>query len=77
MTGLISFLASPTGRLARVVAGAALIVVGLIAVGGTAGVIIAIIGLAPLAAGVLDFCIFAPLAGFPFSGAAIRNGSRR
>jgi hypothetical protein len=49
-----------------------LIVLGLSVIGGVGGVIVAVIGLLPLAAGVFDFCLFAPLAGLPFNGAALR-----
>jgi len=61
------------GRLARVVAGIVLIIVGLVLVKGTGGWILAIIGLVPLAAGLLDRCVFAPLFGLPFGGPALRK----
>ncbi|HEY3340877.1 MAG TPA: DUF2892 domain-containing protein [Anaerolineae bacterium] len=73
MHSLFSFLASSTGRVVRGVAGALLVVLGLWAIGGVAGAVIAVIGLLPLAAGVFDFCIFAPLAGLPFNGAPLRT----
>ncbi|MBK8024205.1 MAG: DUF2892 domain-containing protein [Chloroflexi bacterium] len=69
------FMASTTGRLIRIVAGLVLIVVGLAVVQGTGGIILAIVGLLPLAAGVFDFCVFAPLFGQPLSGPAIRGGT--
>jgi Inner membrane protein YgaP-like, transmembrane domain len=77
MIGLIEFLASTSGRLTRVVAGAVLVVVGLFALGGAAGVILAVVGAVPLLAGVFDVCVFAPLAALPFSGARIRRLSGR
>jgi uncharacterized membrane protein HdeD (DUF308 family) len=71
---LINFLASnPTGRIVRIVAGIILIVVGLLVIGGTAGIIVAVIGLAPLLAGVFDVCLFAPLFGASFYGKKIRG----
>ena len=70
--GFIDFMASNAGRVVRIVAGAALIGIGLLVVKGTGGIVLAIVGLAPLAAGIFDFCIFAPLAGLPFLGPAIR-----
>ena len=70
---LIKFLASTNGRIVRAVAGIALIVVGLLVIGGTAGIIVAVIGVAPLAAGVFDFCIFAPLFKLPLMGKQIRD----
>lgn len=74
MNPLISFMASPAGRILRVVAGAALIVWGLWLMGGTAGIILAIVGAVPFLAGIFDFCVFAPLFGNPFSGKKIRAG---
>jgi hypothetical protein len=75
MNPIVAFLASGTGRVARIVAGAALVLAGLLAVGGTAGTVLAVVGLIPLAAGTFDFCLFAPLFGAPLSGARIRQGS--
>ncbi len=73
MNPFVSFMASSTGRIARIVAGILLIVVGLFVVGGTGGLILAIVGIVPLAAGLFDFCVFAPLFGNPLSGPAIRG----
>ena len=73
MNGLFRFLASTTGRIVRAVAGLALILIGLLAVGGVGGWILAIVGLVPLAAGLFDFCVFAPLAGLPFVGSRLRD----
>ena len=69
---LIKFLANTQGRWIRGVAGVILIGLGLLVVKDTGGLIIAIIGLVPLLAGLLDFCVFAPLFGASFSGKAIR-----
>ncbi|MBZ0289504.1 MAG: DUF2892 domain-containing protein [Anaerolineae bacterium] len=74
MNAFVNFMASTTGRIVRIVAGLALIVVGLALVGGTTGIIVAVIGAVPLLAGVFDFCIFAPLFGRPLSGPKIRAG---
>ena len=71
--GFIDFMASNAGRVVRIVAGAALIGVGLLVVKGTGGVVLAIVGLLPIVTGVFDVCIFAPLAGLPFLGPAIRS----
>jgi len=70
----VSFLASPAGRFIRIVAGIALVVWGLWGIGSTVGVVVAVVGLVPLLAGVLDFCVFAPLFGAPLSGSKIRAG---
>jgi hypothetical protein len=72
MDGLLRFFASTNGRMARVVAGAILLLVGVFVIGGTVGWIIGIIGLVPLLAGMFDFCVFAPLMGKPFMGNALR-----
>lgn len=74
MDSLFSFLASQTGRIVRGIVGIALIVIGLLLVNGDAswGWILVIVGLVPLAAGVFDFCLFAPLFGKPFKGAGLR-----
>ncbi len=72
MNKLFAFLASQTGRYARMAAGIILIVIGVL-VGGTAGTIIGIIGLVPLAAGAFDFCVFAPLFGLQFQGRDLRH----
>jgi hypothetical protein len=64
--GFAKFMSSLAGRLLRIVAGIALIVIGLVIVHGTGGIILAIIGLVPLVAGLFNFCVFAPLFGGPF-----------
>ena len=64
-------MATPMGRIIRVVAGAVLIAIG-IAMKSTGGYVLAIIGALPLVAGILDVCIFAPLFKMPFAGKAIR-----
>ena len=73
MKAIFRFLASSTGRLVRAVAGLILIVVGIWAIGGVVGWIVAVIGLVPLAAGLFDRCVFAPLFGLPFSGPDLRK----
>lgn len=74
MNPFIKFMVSPAGRIVRILAGVALIAWGLLGLSGTAGYIVAIIGLVPLLAGLLDFCVFAPLFGYSLSGAKIRSG---
>jgi hypothetical protein len=68
-------MASPIGRIIRIVAGAILIAVG-IAMKSTGGYVIALIGALPLVAGIVDVCIFAPLFSMPFTGKAIRAVKR-
>lgn len=71
----VTFMSSPAGRGLRIVAGAVLIVAGVIAQG--AWYVLIPIGLVPLAAGVFDFCLFAPLAKLPFAGRAVRERTAR
>jgi hypothetical protein len=75
MNPFFSFMASSTGRIVRVVAGLILVVWGSFGLGGTTGMGAALIGLVPLAAGIFDFCVFAPLFGAPLSGPKIRAGN--
>jgi hypothetical protein len=66
--GFVTFMRSGAGRGARIVAGAAIIIVGLALVKGSTGVVIAVIGLVPLLAGIFNFCLFAPLFGMDLMG---------
>ena len=74
MNPFVSFMASTAGRIVRIVAGIVLIAWGWFGLGGVTGTIVAVIGLVPLAAGLFDFCVFAPLFGAPLSGPSIRAG---
>ncbi len=60
------FMSSATGRSLRVVAGVALIVIGLVAGGGW--VTLSVVGLVPLIAGLANVCLLAPLFGEPLKG---------
>jgi hypothetical protein len=73
MKAVFRFLASPAGRVVRVIAGVVLIVVGIAVVNGAIGWILAVVGLVPLVAGVFDWCFFAPLFGLPFVGPRLRQ----
>jgi hypothetical protein len=64
---LARFMAGPIGRLARIILGVVLIVLGLQA-GDTGGIILAVVGVVPILAGVLNVCLIAPIIGAPFSG---------
>ena len=66
----VTFMSSTAGRALRIVAGLALIVIGLAVVGGTGGVILAVVGLVPLLAGAADVCLFGPLLGSDLHGTA-------
>jgi hypothetical protein len=74
MNPFVSFMASNTGRIVRILAGIALIVWGWFGLGGTTGIVLTVVGLLPLVAGLFDFCVFAPLFGAPLSGPKIRAG---
>jgi hypothetical protein len=64
--GFARFMSSWFGRLLRIVAGIALIAVGLAVVHGIGGIILAVVGVVVAAAGLFNFCIFAPIFGGPF-----------
>ena len=74
MNPFIAFMASTAGRILRAVAGIALLYVGLMAMSGVGGIVVALVGAVMLAAGLFDFCLFAPLFGNPLSGKQIRAG---
>jgi hypothetical protein len=66
LMGFAKFMASMAGRAIRIVAGIVLGLVGLFVVEGIGGIILAVVGLVVLLAGLLNFCIFAPLFKGPF-----------
>ncbi len=68
---LARFMATPVGRIARIILGLVLVVAGL-AIGGGGGIALAVVGLVPIAAGVLNVCLIAPLLHVPFSGRGVR-----
>jgi len=60
---IVNLMQSTAGRAARAAAGVALIAVGVVLGGGWLA--LSVVGLLPLAAGVFDFCLLAPLAHQP------------
>ena len=64
----VSFMRSFTGRTIRIVAGVALIAIGLFVIKDLAGLIVAAVGLVPLSAGIFNFCLFGPVMGLDFMG---------
>jgi hypothetical protein len=72
MKGTMKFLASGTGRIIRIVVGAALVIWGIFINPTWLGIIVVVIGLVPLLAGIFDKCVFAPLFGLPFDGKKLR-----
>ena len=78
MNQTFKFLASNTGRIVRIVVGAALFVLGFFGnVSSVVGIILMIVGLVPLLAGIFDVCVFAPLFGMPFQGKALRDATKK
>ena len=63
-----NFMSSTAGRALRIIAGLALIVIGLAGIGGTGGIVLAVVGLVPLGAGVANVCLFGPLLGSDLHG---------
>ena len=67
--GFAKFMASPAGRLLRVIGGLAIISAGLwVAETPLWTWVLVIVGLIPLATGVFNICIIGPLLGASFSG---------
>ncbi len=69
----VKLMASPQGRIARFLLGAALFLLG-VRVSGIGGYLLAIVALVPMFAGALDVCVLAPLFGYPMNGKQIRQG---
>ena len=49
MNPFVKFMASPAGRITRIVAGIVLVALGLLVIHGVGGIVVAIVGLVPLA----------------------------
>jgi hypothetical protein len=71
-SGFAQFVASPSGRVVRVLAGLALMYLG-VSVGGSRGLVLVLVGVIPVLAGVLDLCFISRLLGGPLRGAEIRG----
>jgi Protein of unknown function (DUF2892) len=67
------FMAGSVGRIVRIVAGIAIMAIGLLVVKDVAGYIVALVGLLPLVAGVSNVCFISPIIGAPFSGKKALN----
>ena len=74
MKSFVQFMASKNGRITRIAVGIILILLGLFVSKNAIGYVLIVIGLVPLAAGIFDICLLAPLFGFPMSGPKIRAG---
>ncbi len=71
--GFAKFMSNWAGRLIRIIAGLALIWLGLGVVHGIGGYILAVVGLLPAVAGLFNFCVFAPLFGGPLLAKDLRK----
>jgi hypothetical protein len=65
MGAFVVFMRSTAGRIIRAGLGLYLIYLGFV---GTAGVIVGLLGVVALAAGVINFCVLAPLFGYSMMG---------
>lgn len=65
--GFARFMSGPIGRSIRVLAGIALIVLG-VALDSALGWVIAGVGVVPILAGIFNVCLLGPLFGAPLSG---------
>jgi len=72
-SGFAQFMASPAGRILRIVAGLAFIAWGWPHRGETGGVVSLAVGVLGLATGTFDWCVISALLGGPFRGAGIRE----
>lgn len=66
------FMATSLGRGLRVGLGLALILGGLLGVGGTGGWVLAAVGLVPLVSGGANLCLLGSVLGAPFRGSDVR-----
>jgi hypothetical protein len=71
------FINSQPGRIFRVVAGAAFLIVGFVFRHHALGVLSMLWGVLPLTAGLFDVCYISAALGGPFSGAIIRDRYRQ
>ncbi|HLG75898.1 MAG TPA: DUF2892 domain-containing protein [Ktedonobacteraceae bacterium] len=68
MGSFVSFMQSLAGRLLRIVAGIALIAIGLLVIHNGWGIVVAVIGAVPLVAGLAGICLFASLFRYTLTG---------
>jgi hypothetical protein len=75
-SGFSKFINSRSGRIFRLAAGIAFLVVGFLYRDYTLGVVSMVWSIVPLSAGIFDFCYISALLGGPLSGAKIRSKSK-
>lgn len=72
-TGFAQFMASPAGRMTRIVLGLGLMTLGATQSSSKTKTSLLAIGAIPLSAGAFDFCLISPLFKGPFWGEQIRG----
>lgn len=65
------FMATPAGRILRIVIGIIIIWIGVM-MDKPAGYVLEVIGLIPIVAGVMNWCLIAPLIGAPFRASNLK-----
>jgi hypothetical protein len=70
MNGLVGFMNTGIGRVARVVLGLVLVALGLLSLQGTAGTILAVVGLVPIVMGIWGRCLLELVSPKPASSRA-------
>ena len=68
---MVEFLATTTGRITRLILGVVLFLGGLFLVQGSIAFVVMALGFWAIIESVLDFWLFAPLFGEPFSGTEV------
>jgi hypothetical protein len=76
MKRIVDFMQSWVGRLPRIVAGFAVIAIGLVVMQGIWGYVVAVIGLIPLVAVAAGICLLAPPFGYTVAGEPRRAPAR-
>jgi hypothetical protein len=71
MNPFVHFMASPAGRILRIVIGSTVIAWGLLAVGGNDGTLITAAGALPILTAVFNICVIGLLVGDPISGSKV------
>ena len=72
-TKFAQFMASPAGRITRILAGAGLMILGATQTSAKTKASLLAVGAIPLSAGAFDFCLISPLFKGPFWGHRIRS----
>jgi len=73
MMNFVRFMTGKKGRVARVLLGMGIIVLGQAFVSGPLSTVMTMVAFIPIAGGVLDYCLVGVALGYPFSGAKTRK----